>query len=159
MGKGKKRGPPPKFATASSNWNTHYNVLFDDLLNSPAFVALTPHAQMIYIRLLQEYKGEQYTGNKVICPYSTLVEKGYRRNTIAKAIQMLVHFGFITYEKGGLEHQPNIYHFSEGWKKIWTKEDVDATMTAFKEEENLKKLAAEQKKAIDNEDTVVGAYG
>lgn len=158
MGRRKKRGPPPKFAT-SYGWDRHYNVLFDDLLDSPAFIALTPHAQMIYIRLLQEYKGELYTGNNVICPYSTLVEKGYRRNTIAKAIRMLVHFGFITYEKGGLEHQPSVYHFSEEWKKIWTKEDVDAAMTAFKEEENLKKLAAEQKKAMKYEESTAGAYG
>jgi hypothetical protein len=138
----KKNQPPPSFAT-SRGWNSHYSVLFDDMLDSPAFIALTPHAQIAYIRILQEYKGV-YTGNKLVCTYSTFEKKGFRRNTVSKAICMLVHFGFITYESGGLEHQPNIYHLSDGWKKIKTKEDVDRTMQEFKEEMNLRKRASNQ---------------
>ena len=112
----KNRTPPPKFSTAGT-WHTHHVVLFDDLLNSPAYIELSAHAKVTYIILLQEYKGP-YTGTKVICPYSTFESKGMRRNTVAKAINELENFGFIRCERGGLYHKPNIYHLIDKWKEI-----------------------------------------
>lgn len=61
---------------------------------------------------------------------------------------MLFHFGFISYESGGLEHQPNVYHLEEGWKKIFTQEDVDKAMQAYKDEMALKEAGAAQKKVF-----------
>ena len=61
----KKKSPPPSFATAGT-WHTHYVVLFDDLLNSPAYIALSAAAKEAYTILMQEYKGI-YTGDKIIC--------------------------------------------------------------------------------------------
>ena len=52
----KKKSPPPSFATAGT-WHTHYVVLFDDLLNSPAYIALSAAAKEAYTILMQEYKG------------------------------------------------------------------------------------------------------
>ena len=125
MGKKRQRDPPPAFAT-SKGWHEHFTPLFDDQLNSPAYIALTAVAKEAYTILRQEYKGN-YTGNKIICPYKTFMEKGMTRNSISKAIRLLEALGFITYESGGLEHQPTIYHFSEGWKQINTKEQAEST--------------------------------
>lgn len=146
MGRKKKSGPPPKFAT-SYDWHKHHIFLFDDLLDSPAFLALSHHARSLYIHLYQKYTGP-YSGNNIICTYSELEKKGFRRSTTAKALRMLFHFGFISYESGGLEHQPNVYHLEEGWKKIFTQEDVDRAMKAYKDELALKEAGSIQKKVF-----------
>ena len=57
MGKKPKRDPPPKFATGGT-WHTHHVILFDDLLNSPAYIALSATAKEAYTILMQEYKGK-----------------------------------------------------------------------------------------------------
>ena len=115
----KKRSPPPAFATRKGSWQSnHYVMLFDDLLDSPAYINLSAHAKEAYTILMQEYKGD-YTGSKVICPYSTFMEKGIRPSTPLEV------FGFIKVDHGGLEHRPSVYHFSEDWKKIVTKRDVE----------------------------------
>ncbi len=44
MGKKPKRDPPPKFATGGT-WHTHHVILFDNLLNSPAYIALSSTAK------------------------------------------------------------------------------------------------------------------
>lgn len=114
-------------------------MFFDELLNSPAYIALSSTAKETCTILMQEYKSPE-TGPKVNCPYSTFQKKGMR------AIIQLKFFGFIKVEHGGLEHQPSIYHFSEDWKKIKTKEDVDKVKAAFKEEMNRRKKVKKQPK-------------
>ena len=133
MGKKKQRDPPPKFAT-SKILHEHFTPFFDDQLNSPAFIALSAVAVRVYLILRQEYKGI-YTGNNIKCTYSQIVDKGVSRNSISKALGMLIAFGFITYEQGGLEHKPNVYHFSEKWKEIKTSEDVKRIQLKLKEKE------------------------
>ena len=126
----KKKSPPPSFATAGT-WHTHYVVLFDDLLNSPAYIALSAAAKEAYTILMQEYKGI-YTGDKIICPYSTFTSKGMRTNTVSRALMMLERFGFIkVVEHGGLERRPNVYRLIDGWKSIRTAEEVKEIKKAF----------------------------
>jgi len=146
MGRKKKRDPPPSFAT-SGDWHTHYVVMFDDLLNSPAYVSLSASAKEAYTILLQEYKGP-YTGPKVICPYATFEAKGMRTGTLPRALVELEIFGFITYESGGLGHRPSIYHFSGEWKKIQTEKELEETKGKFKQELDKKKAAQAYKKAV-----------
>ncbi len=146
MGKRKQRDPPPKFATKGT-WHTHYVTFFDDLLNSPAYIALRAHAKEAYTILMQEYKGK-YTGSTVICPYSTFQEKGMRPNTLSRALTQLEFYDFIKIEHGGLEHTPSKYHFVEDWKKIETKEDAKAVEQRFKAELEKRKLAAKNAKQI-----------
>jgi len=126
----KKKSPPPSFATAGT-WHTHYVVLFDDLLNSPAYIALSAAAKEAYTILMQEYKGI-YTGDKIICPYSTFTSKGMRTNTVSRALMMLERFGFIRVEEhGGLERRPNVYRLIDGWKRIRTAEEAKEIKKAF----------------------------
>ena len=144
----KKKSPPPSFATAGT-WHTHYVVLFDDLLNSPAYIALSAAAKEAYTILMQEYKGI-YTGDKIVCPYSTFTAKGMRTNTVSRALMMLERFGFIRVEEhGGLERRPNVYRLIDGWKSIRTSEDAKEIKKAF--ENDLR----QQKKAKTN----ITSYG
>ena len=54
----RKREPPPAFATIRPTWDkNHYVMLFDDMLDSPAYIALSAHAKEAYVILRQEYKG------------------------------------------------------------------------------------------------------
>ena len=89
--------------------------MFYDQINSPAFICLNPVAKVMYLILRQEYKGD-YTGNDIVCPYNTFVEKGISRNSIADNLRQLEALGFVTLENGGLYHQPNHYHFTNGWQ-------------------------------------------
>lgn len=129
----KKRSPPPSFATRKGTWErNHYVMLFDDLLDSPAFINLSSSAKEAYVILMEEYRGE-FTGSKVICPYSNFEKKGMRPNTLSTALLQLEVFGFIKVDRGGLEHKPNIYHLVDDWKRIETDEDVETAKNAFKD--------------------------
>ena len=147
MGKKKQKDPPPKFATGGT-WHTHYLVLFDDLLNSPAYIALSAHAKEAYTILLQEYKG-RYSGNTVVCPYSTFKAKGVRGNTLSRALLQLETFGFIEVEHGGLEHQPSRYTFIDKWKQSYDPLKMEECKKQLEEILERKKAAAEQKKRAD----------
>lgn len=145
MGKRKKRDPPPSFATKGYG-SIHFTPMFDDQLNSPAFIALSAVAVRAYLILRQEYKGA-YTGNKVICPYDTFAEKGISRNSISKAIRTLEALGFIACERGGLGHQPTIYRFSDEWAKIATPAEAKNILKELKEtmeEESRRSKAAKE---------------
>ena len=137
----KKKSPPPAFATNGS-WHKHYVVFFDDMLNSPAYIALSAHAKEAYTILMQEYKGP-YTGPKVICPYSTFEKKGMRANTLSRALMQLEFFGFVRIDHGGLEHRPSVYHLIGDWKEIQTPEDVKRVQGEFREELDKRKRARE----------------
>ena len=140
----KKRSPPPAFATKKRTWErNHYIMLFDDQLNSPAYINLSAPAKMAYTILRQEYKGE-YSGAKVICPYSSFEKKGMRANTLSNALLQLEVFGFIKVDHGGLEHKPNVYYFSEEWKKIETEADVAEAKAMLKESKERKLRAARE---------------
>lgn len=147
MSRKKQRDPPPSFAT-SDGWHGHFTPMFDDQLNSIAYISLTAVAKEAYIILRQKYKG-QYTGNNVVCTYNQFIEQGMSRNSIPKAIKQLVAFGFITYDSGGLEHQPNIYHFSDSWKNILTQEDVKNVKRQLSENEQRKAIANNNLKTIE----------
>ena len=142
MGRKKKQSPPPAFATDGS-WHTHHVILFDDLLNSPAYIALSAHAKEAYTILMQEYKG-LYTGPRVICPYSTFQQKGMRSNTLSRALLQLETYGFIRIDHGGLEHTPNVYHLTGDWKKIRTAEDLKEVQGSFQAELDKRKKARER---------------
>lgn len=142
----RKSAPPPSFATRGYGSN-HFTPFYDDQLQSPAFIALSAVAVRVYLILRAEYKGD-FTGNKVICPYDTIVEKGVSRNSISKAIRMLEVLGFITCDRGGLGHQPTTYRFSTGWAKIGTKEEAEAKLTELNDtvaEEKRRRLIARGK--------------
>ena len=117
--------------------------MFYDQINSPAFICLNPVAKVMYLILRQEYKGD-YTGNDIVCPYNTFVEKGISRNSIADNLRQLEALGFVTLENGGLYHQPNHYHFTNGWQKIHTVEEAKAIKDKLAEEKKQRKQVQRQ---------------
>lgn len=137
----KKKSPPPSFATMG-DWHTHYLTLFDDQLNSLAYTSLSAHAKEAYTIIRQEYKGS-YTGDQVICPYSTFEKKGMRANTLSRALLQLECYGFLKIDHGGLEHRPSVYHLIGDWKKIKTKEDLAEAKRVFGNELAKRKKASE----------------
>lgn len=140
----KKTYVPPSFATSS---HRHYTPLYDDQLNSPAFVSLSAVAVRVYLILRQEYKGD-YSGNKIICPYNTIVSKGVSKNSISGAIKQLEALGFIQCERGGLAHEPTLYRFTDEWKHVTTKEEARAIISNLRE--NKSELEERKRKARDN---------
>ena len=149
----KKKKIPPSFASRSAS-RTHFTPMYDDQLDSPAFIALSAVAVRMYLILRQEYKGS-YTGNKVICPYDTFVKKGISRNSISKGIRMLEALGFIACERGGLGHQPSVYHFIDEWAFIRTPAEAKERLRKFKaelaEEDRRSKLARDKLSELENE--------
>lgn len=143
MAKKKQRDPPPKFAT-DGDWHVHHVILFDDMLDSPAYLSLSAHAKEAYTILMQEYKGN-YTGSTVICPYSTFKKKGVRPNTLSRALLQLEIFGFVEIEHGGLEHQPSRYKFISKWKTLKDPDLLNKAKADFEEVIRRKKLASMKK--------------
>lgn len=143
MGK-KKKFTPPSFATSNGR---HYIPLYDDQLNSPAFMSLSAVAVRVYLILRQEYKGD-YSGNKIICPYNTMVSKGVSKNSISGAIDQLEALGFIRCERGGLAHEPTVYRFIDDWKHVDTKSDAKAILEDLRERK--KDLEHRKSTARDN---------
>ena len=149
----KKKKLPPSFATKSSS-RTHFIQMYDDQLDSPAFIVLSAVAVRLYMILRQEYKGN-YTGNRVICPYDTFAKKGVSRNSISKGLRMLEALGFITCERGGLGHHASVYHFSDEWAFIRTPAEAKERLKKFKaelaEEERRSKLARHKLSELEDE--------
>lgn len=113
--KNKKRDPPEKWESRSEH--ERFVRIFESMYESPAFIALPAAAVRLYLILKNEFRGD-YTGNRIICPYDTIVKHGISRNTIRPNLRILEALGFITIEEGTLMREASIYHFSDKWKDI-----------------------------------------
>ena len=144
MGKKRKTSfVPPKFGTA--NVHKGFVAIYRDMIDSAAYIALTAHAKEAYTILRSQYKGEAY-GNIVKCPYKTFEEHGFRRETLAKAIDNLECYGFVEVDRGGLGHRPSEYTFIDAWKRIVSKDEVKEAEARYKEIQKRKAKAKENKK-------------
>lgn len=114
MSKRNKREPPARFLTPSGNWNEHHLILFDTMLESDAFVKLSPQAVKLLLYIYEQYKGI-YSGDTVMCPYSYLERRGFRHASIPRYIKELERSGFIKVISGGLYRQPNKYKLIGSW--------------------------------------------
>lgn len=128
---GRKITRPPKHLTSKPTWNhNHYVPLFDEMLDSPAFVALSHGAKIVYLLIAKEHKGD-FTGDKVICPYSTMEEHGIRTQSISKWLRELEALGFIRIDShGGLYKIPNEYRLLTDWQQYKDKESAKAALLA-----------------------------
>lgn len=109
MGRGKKT--KPDFATSNGK---HFNKLYDDMIDSPAFSVLSPTALKTFLVIYCQYKG----GSRIVtCPYSVLKSHGLRSSTISKGIQELNALGFIETQSGGFK-ECNHYKLSGAWKML-----------------------------------------
>lgn len=147
MGK-KRHNTPPSFSTIGKN--SHFTPMFDDQMDSPAFIALSAVAVRVYLILRKQFKGD-YTGNNIVCPYERIIENGVSRNSIPGALRQLEALGFITCKRGGLAKQASVYSFSSDWKNIATKEDADAIVKEVREriaeEKDFRKQAEDKASA------------
>lgn len=103
------------------------------LLNSKAYLKLSPKAIMIYQRFLQKqvrrYEGigkrkDWITTNngEIEFTYTEAKEEyGISRPTFVKALDELIEFGFIDMTiQGGLMHTPSKFAISNRWLKFGT---------------------------------------
>ena len=134
MGRKRRRAPSPSFMTSLAHKG--FIQMFNDQLDSPAFICLSPVVKVMYLILRQQYKGD-YTGNDIICPYSTFIEKGISRNSIPENLRMLKAMGFITWESGG-------------WKNIRSLEEGKLIRKKLADEKKENKQA--QKSIVDDKE-------
>ena len=134
--------PPPKFST-SGTWHTHFTPFFDDQIDSKAYIALSASAKEVYTILRRQYKGD-YTGEVIKCPYSTFERYGIRRETVARSIDQLETFGFISVDRGGLSHQPSNYHLINKWQELEDPKKFREAKAELEERKRRAKLAKEK---------------
>lgn len=125
----RKQNPrPPDFLTTKGTWHhNHHTPIFDEMIDSPAWMVLSDGAKNVYLLIAREYKGA-YTGNTVICPYSTMTAHRIRKQSIPKWLRELQALGFIRIESnGGLYKIPNEYRLISDWSKYKT---IESALTA-----------------------------
>lgn len=127
MSRKKPNARPPYFLTTKSSWKYNHHVsLFDEMIDSPAYMALSHGAKFIYTLIIREYKG-MYTGCKVICPYSEMIRHGVRKESIPGWLRELEALGFIMIKShGGMYKIPNEYLLINGWTKFKSIEEAKA---------------------------------
>lgn len=133
---GKKRSQYEPQAWETVKGKGHWTRLYDDLLDSPAFMTLTPEAKILYFYMKRQYDGP-YNKEKdtIIFPYNHAVNNiGIRKGNIRSCINELEQFGFIkTTRGGGLYREPSRYTFIMGWKNI-DGDQAAAIKSAIKQE-------------------------
>ena len=125
MSRKKGNSKPPEFLTTKLTfYRNHYIYLFDEMIDSPAYIALSDGAKYVYTLLVREYKG-MYTGNTVKCPYSTMVAHGVRKSSIKHWLDELEVLGFIRIvSHGGMFKIPNEYRLINDWAKFKSVEEA-----------------------------------
>ena len=95
--------------------NEPYVKLENSMTESAAWTSLSFKAVWVYIELKKRFTYE-HRFSRLVLPYAAVKWK-MSPSTFSKAIQELVHYGFIRYvEHGGLYRRPNVFALSETWK-------------------------------------------
>lgn len=141
MSKRPKPRPPDFLTTKRTYDHNHYITLFDEMLNSPAWIVLSDGAKNVYLVLIMEYKG-MYTGNKVKCPYNTMKNHGIRTQSISAWLVELEALGFLKVSThGGLYKNPNEYTFINEWSQIKSINEAHSRKSAALDEWKAKRKA------------------
>ncbi|MCK5604124.1 hypothetical protein KAR91_19710 [Candidatus Pacearchaeota archaeon] len=94
----------------------HYAFIPKTTTHSTELNALPLSARWLYVILAAERHGRKV---KFTAPYNMLHKTtGLSTATIRKAIVSLEGAGFLTYEHGGLEQNPNQYEMEESWLEV-----------------------------------------
>ncbi len=130
---------PPDFQTTKKTYNNNrYITIFNEMLDSPAWVMLSDGAKNVYLVIAEQYRG-MYTGNRVKCPYSTMKTHGIRTQSIPAWLVELEALGFLKVSThGGLYKTPNEYTLIGEWSQI----------KSLDEARNRKKVALDRWKAM-----------
>jgi len=98
--------------------NQRYVKLDDSMTESAAWTALSDKAIWTYIELRKQFNYKNGGNSKLILSYARINWR-MSRGTFSKAIQELIHSGFIRIvQKGGLMKRSNIFALSDRWKEV-----------------------------------------
>lgn len=133
-----------------------YQMLFFDMLFSPAWDFLCPAARSIYIAMRTLYGPRNHFRNTFKCTYSWIEKHAnVRRGSIRSYLEELTIAGFIEITALGGRNTPNEYEFSETWKTI-EPEDIphlNELLDKFKDSQKQKKAEiAFRKEQLSNLD-------
>jgi len=120
--------------------NEPYVMLENSMTKSAAWTSLSFKAVWVYIELKKRFTYE-HEFSRLVLSYSGVRWK-MSPSTFSKAIQELVHYGFIRYvEHGGLYRRPNVFALSEAWKaksrEIVDKEGKEAILLRRKSQKTI----------------------
>lgn len=124
MGNRKTKYIPKDFETKSGKRG--FVALYQSMLESPAYKALTSPARSVYTIIKAQYKGNYNSspGNRVKCPYKDIMEHTHcSKATVSRALKELEEMGFIETDPGGL-NVPNTYTFSSRWQHVTDDEAI-----------------------------------
>lgn len=122
MGK-KGNYKPQKWEHRDGYRSNHFTRMYDSMLHSPAWLALSDSAKWQYTVIKSQYKGGYQqtdgSGNAMVkCPYNDIQKAGIKSNeTVSNNFKQLEAFGFITASHNGFK-VANQYKFSDKWKEI-----------------------------------------
>lgn len=124
---------PKDFETKSGQ--NKFVALYVSMLQSPAYMALTPSARSVYTVIKSQYNGNynRLPGNRVQCPYAYIMKYTHcNKGTVSKALKELQDQGFIDIspdDRGGL-NVATTYTFSSRWKSV-TQEEARITRKTY----------------------------
>lgn len=94
----------------------HYAFIPKQTTHSEKLNSLPTTARWIYVLMVAERGGLKVPFE---FPYSKFKRiTGYAKSTISRGIKDLVKAGFIEYEQGGLEGNPNQYILNDNWLEL-----------------------------------------
>ena len=92
---------------------THHVFIPEETVRSKKLNKLSASTRWLYVILVSERGGIDIPFK---FPYGEIHKiTGFSPATISKGVMKLVSGGFITYEHGGLEQNPNIYDMEVSW--------------------------------------------
>ena len=104
---------PPWLTGREGSSRAPFSRISKTLLTDPAFLALTPTAQHVYLCMTVEAgQYREFTFTK-----STADKYGIAHRSLLRAVQDLTAAGFIETQSGQSVRKPNNYRFSFAWKE------------------------------------------
>ena len=144
MGKtGRQRYKPQRWEHKDGYRSNHFTRMYDSMLCSPAWLALTDSAKWQYTVIKSQFKGGYQqtdgSGNAMVkCPYNDIQKAGIKSDeTVSNNFKQLEAFGFITASHNGFK-VANQYKFSDKWQGI-SAEEASKIKAKLKAERNRAK--------------------
>lgn len=79
------------------------------VMDSPNYLAVSAHAIRLLLELVRQFNGYSNNGD-LAAPWSLMARRGWKsRDTLAKALAELQHYGLIERTAQGGMHKPNLY--------------------------------------------------
>ena len=132
MPKNKKSDFKPDFCASCSTTSDTFATVYDSMLMSPQFQALSLSAKYAYLLCRAQMTSRQgrsclyshakenevtYPSNCFVFPAKHATQYGIQRQNLSKSLAELIDRGFIRhYEVNKAQRKVNVYQFSDKWK-------------------------------------------